>query len=109
MDYNITSYKGDTFNGVQFTVLVNGSAPANDLSSVILTVRPNPTSSTKYQLTSASGITITDATNWVFSIDQQILSWPAANYYYDIQCIDVNGNIKTYIKGRWNVTQDITY
>lgn len=109
MEYNITSYKGDTFNGVQFTILVNGSAPANDLASVILTARPQLTASTKHQLTSSSGITITDAANWVFEIDRQIINWAAFNYYYDIQLTDSTGAVKTYVTGRWNVSQDVTY
>jgi hypothetical protein len=102
-------YKGDTFNGTAFTITVNNAAPDNLLSSVVLTVRPQPSSSTKYQLSSGSGMTITDAVNWEFRIDPQIINWPAFNYYYDIQCTDSEGNVKTYIYGRWLITQDVTY
>lgn len=109
-DTNLTThYKGDTFNGTEFTILVNNAAPDNALASVILTVRPELRSSTKHQLSSGNGMTITDAANWVFQIDPQIINWSAANYYYDIQCTDSEGNVKTYVKGRWEITQDVTY
>ncbi len=101
--------KGDTFDGYQITVTYDGGAFPNDLASVIFTAKPQPQSSTKHQLsTGGNGITIADAANWIIQIDEQMINWPAFNYYYDIQFTDVNGRVKTYVYGRWNITQDIT-
>jgi hypothetical protein len=57
-----------------------------------------------------SGITIdTVPTTGKFTFNAQVINIAAANYYYDIQITLQNGSIKTYIGGRWNILQDVTY
>ncbi len=59
--------------------------------------------------TPAGGITITDATGGVFTIDSQVLNIAAGVYNYDIQFTLSSGEIFTWIVGKLIVSQDQTY
>lgn len=109
--YNIPDHvKGDTFEGVQFNVTVNGSALNLTGATIKMQLKPNANPGTTATLTldTTDGITITDAVNGQFEIDQQVIDIAADCYYYDIQITLSGGSVKTYIKGNWNITQDIT-
>ena len=54
-----------------------------------------------------AGITITDATNGLFKINQQIIDIVAFNYIYDIE-LDYDGLVKTYVDGNFLITNDVT-
>ena len=105
-------YKGDTYDGIQFTLL-----DTEDNSPIILTgasIRSqfrfgSKTGGIQKEITDGNGITIDDAVNGVFSIDSFIIDWAADFYYYDIQITFPNGVVRTYIQGNINVIQDVTY
>lgn len=109
-NYRIPDHvKGDTFNGVQFTVTINDAVPTSPLVSVRMKLRVTPNSDAALTLASGEGITITDATNWIFSIDSQVIDVVAQTYQYDIETTDAGGNVKSYIYGQWKILDEITY
>lgn len=107
--YNIPDqYKGDTFKGLTFEVIVNNVA--KNLTNTEIKIefrRDGKTGAQAKILTVGNGITKTDATAGKFSIDAFVVNLAAGVYYYDVQFIDA-GVIKTYIQGTWTITQDIT-
>lgn len=106
--YNFKTYRGDTFDGVEFQINVNGS-PLNltgaTLLMVIKTTANAPTVSAT--LTETTGLTITNALQGKFVIDEQILPLSAGQYIYDIQ-ITIGTKVKSYIKGSILVEQDVS-
>jgi hypothetical protein len=111
-NYNFPNHcKGDTFQGVEFTL--NRNAAPIDLTgaSLRMMLRLDKTvSPPALTLSSPSGgLTITDAVNGVFTVDKQIISIDAGDYFYDIELTESNGDINTYIAGKWVILQDTTY
>lgn len=106
--YNITALRGDTWNGVQFEILVNQSAL--DLTGYDFKMELRVQSKVgglRKTLTLGNGITVLDPVTGIIQIDAFLVDLQPGVYYYDLQLI--NGNIfKTYIGGKFTVTQDIT-
>ena len=59
--------------------------------------------------TPSSGITITDAVNGEFEIDEQIISIDAGSYFYDLEVEESSGEVNTVMGGNFIVQQDVTY
>jgi len=102
--------RGDTF---PFTVtLTDGAGAAIDItgSSFTLTVDPSPApSGSANNLFSVAGV-LSDPVNGEVTFT---LSWTDADqtpntYYYDIQWTASGGAVRTILKGKWVVQQDIT-
>ena len=110
--YNLPdSYKGDTFESIQFTITVN--SVALDLTGATIACKFRKDSKqgvlTK-SITSSSGITISaPATGGIFVIDAFDLDWAAGVYYYDIEITDAASVITTYVYGTITIKQDVTY
>jgi len=106
---NLIAQQGDTFNEVPFEILIDGDAL--DLTNAIIKmqIKKDACSSAVLSLTSVddAGITITNALNGQFKINEQIINIKSCNYQYDIQ-IDINGVIKTYVGGLFQVVKTIT-
>ena len=109
--YNLPSHvKGDTFNGILFTVTVNTVALDLTNAHIKMDLRLTPLGVVAKTFSDGAGITISNSpTDGKFTIDAQIIDIAAANYYYDIEITLGNGLVKTYISGRWNILQDVTY
>jgi hypothetical protein len=109
MSLNFTHIKGDTFYEVDFEILKNQEAI--DLTDAIIRmqVRQNYGGAIVLNFTSIDeeGITITDAVDGKFKINQRIIDIPAFNYIYDIQ-FTIDGVVKTYVSGNFLVTNDVT-
>lgn len=116
--YNFKDHKkGDTFAGVQFTVIVNGVA--KDLTTATLKMEMRASSkdgdlAATFTEASGGGLTLTDAANGVFKFDEQVVDLPALTYFYDIE-ITIPGaasvdpdEVKSYIEGTWVILQDVT-
>ena len=104
-----TQYRGDTHDGTSFTVNVN--AAPYDLTNVTITAKFKKDSKTGPELLSLSegnGITVTNAASGQFQIDAFIVDFPPGTHYYDIQFVQSDGVVKTYIKGTMPVEQDVT-
>jgi hypothetical protein len=109
MSLNFTHIKGDTFYEVDFEILKNQEAI--DLTDAIIRmqVRQNYGGAIVLNFTSIDeeGITIIDAVDGKFKINQRIIDIPAFNYIYDIQ-FTIDGVVKTYVSGNFLVTNDVT-
>lgn len=102
--------RGDTF---PFTVtLTDGDGTAIDItgSSFVLTVDPSPApSSSANNLFSVTGA-LSDPVNGevTFTLGAADADQVPNTYYYDIQWTDSGGAVRTILKGKWTVQQDIT-
>tara|TARA_R110002126_G_scaffold149572_1_gene295577 strand:+ start:174 stop:527 length:354 start_codon:yes stop_codon:yes gene_type:complete len=104
-------YKGDTFNGVTFTLKEGADkTPINLTGAAILSQfrSKEVTGVIKQSFSIGSGITVTNATGGVFKIDSFVLGWETGTYFYDIQITFADSSVRTYVKGTLNVIQDIT-
>tara|TARA_R110000851_G_scaffold143538_1_gene282458 strand:- start:358 stop:711 length:354 start_codon:yes stop_codon:yes gene_type:complete len=104
-------YKGDTFDGVTFTLKEGADkTPINLTGATILSQFrvKEVTGIIQKSLSIGSGITVTDATGGVFKIDSFVLDWNTGTFFYDIQITFSDGSVRTYVKGTLNVNQDVT-
>lgn len=104
-------YKGDTFNGVEFTLMNSESNTPVDLTGSLIKIqfrKDNPKGIKVKELNIGTGITVTDPPNGVFKIDAFLLDWDVATYYYDAQVTSVEDVVRTYIKGTLTTIQDTT-
>ena len=111
MALNFTHTKGDTFNEVAFEVKKNGTALNLTGATIKMQLRKEYSDvSPTLALTSVSnaGLTITNATSGHFKINEQIINIEVFNYVYDIQFTLASGEVKTYVKGGFNVTPEVT-
>ena len=105
-------YKGDTYDGVQFTLLNTEDNSPIDLTGVAIKIQfryDSRIGGIQKEITNGNGITLSDAAGGVFSIDSFLIDWAADFYYYDIQITFPNGVVRTYIQGNITVIQDVTY
>lgn len=110
MGLNFQNIKGDTFNEVAFELLLNDS-PYSLVGAIIrMQLRKEYGGIPFLSLTSVSnaGITITNASNGLFKINEQIIDICAFNYIYDIEIEFGDGTVKTYISGNFLIKNDVT-
>jgi len=106
-----TIIKGDTFEDLNFSILINGVNV--DLTNYEIACKFRKLSKCGEEIKSieiGSGITLVNPLLGEFKIDEFNVNWPVSLYYYDIQFTDLDsGIIKTYIEGTFTVKQDVTY
>ncbi len=107
---NIQALRGDTFKEYPFEILIDNVALNLTGAVIKMDIKKDACSLPALTLTSVSnnGITITDAVNGEFKINQQIISIPAGNYQYDIQITLSNGAVNTWVGGLFQVINTIT-
>ena len=108
--YNFKDHiKGDTFKQQVFTFSKN-DAPINLTgASIKIQFKKNKSdSSAALTLEIGTGITLTDAVNGEFAIDEQIIDLTPGQYYYDIQLTQADSTVFTYVSGNINILQDVT-
>jgi hypothetical protein len=99
--------KNDTFEGVRFTL-----SPATDLTGASIQTqfrkdsKNNPVAK---DISIGSGITVEDLANGIFVWDAFVMELAVGTYYYDVQITFSGGDVKTYVEGTIQVTQDTTY
>lgn len=107
---NFTAKKGDTFNEVPFQI--NKDGVPIDLTGAVIHMQLRKSPSTQVYLdlisTANAGITITNAVNGEFKINQMIMTLEANVYLYDIEITFASGEIRTWISGQFTVVNDIT-
>lgn len=111
MALNFTHTKGDTFNEVAFEVKKNGTAINLTGATIKMQLRKQYSDvNSVLSLTSvgSAGITITNAASGQFKINAQIIDIEVFNYVYDIQFTLSSGEVKTYVKGGFNITPEVT-
>jgi NADH:ubiquinone oxidoreductase subunit K len=107
---NFTHKKGDTFEAVNFEILVNSVALNLTGATLRMQLRKEFGGVVFLSLTSvaSAGITITNAVSGLFKINKQIINIDASNYIYDIELTKADGTVKTYINGNFLISNDIT-
>ena len=110
MALDFTHIKGDTFEAVNFQMLINTVALNLTGCTLRMQLRKECGGIVYLSLTSvaSAGITITTPANGLFKINRQIINLDSANYIYDIELIKADGTIKTYINGNFSITNDVT-
>ncbi len=102
--------KNDTFRSVQF-IFEQNDLPI-DLTGVGIRIQFRyrcKTGKVVKDISNGSGVTITDAINGTFEIDQFTpIDWEVGSYYYDVQITFTDGSIKTYVQGSVKILQDTT-
>lgn len=102
---------GDTWNGFPSITIQNPLAPG-DLDSVKMGFKVTPTNTVPaLELTSANGdITITDAANWVFTINPGRYNLPVGKYIWQIEAADDSNPayVQTYLEGTSEVLNNYT-
>ena len=109
MSLNFTHIKADTFEAVNFEINVDDVPVDLSDTTIRMQLRKEYGGVVGLSLTSVAnaGITITDAANGLFRINQQIIDIPAFNYIYDIE-FNFDGVVKTYISGNFLIKNDVT-
>jgi hypothetical protein len=111
--YNIPDhYKNDTFDGLSFALKYTDDDTPIDLTGASIKVqfrRNSERGTLAKELNIGTGITMLDDANGAFQIDSFIIDWNADIYYYDVEITYADAVVKTYVKGKLKVIQDITY
>lgn len=108
---NFSNTKGDTFDAVAFQLRINGVNVNLTGATIKMQLKQRYCNSTAVlSLTSvgSAGITITNAAAGQFRINEQIINIPVWNYVYDIQIQFADGSVKTYVKGNFNILEEVT-
>lgn len=104
--------KNDTFSSVNFTIKDLGSGDPINLTGVDIHIQFRyrcKTGSVVKDIEVGTGITLTDPTNGIFTIDEFTpIVFEVGEYYYDAQITFTDGSIKTYVYGTFKVLQDVT-
>jgi hypothetical protein len=110
MALDFTHIKGDTFEEVNFAMILNSVVLNLTGCTLRMQLRKEYGGVIFLSLTSvaSAGITITNASGGLFKINRQIINIDANNYIYDIELIKADGTVKTYISGNFVITNDVT-
>lgn len=107
--YNFPEHtNNDTFNGVQFEVLVNAAAVDLTDADIKMQLRDGACKLVEEFSVENGKLELADPTNGIFTFKKQIISLAPLTYTYDIQITFSNGDIKTWIKGQWKILKDLT-
>jgi len=98
---------GDTWNGLTVSMASTGNAFASTLSSVRMHFRDSA-GTLGLSLASSSGITITSAGSWAFTVDSRVLTLAVGTWYWSIECTDAASQVKTYLAGTIPILNDAT-
>jgi hypothetical protein len=107
---NFSTKRGDTFAEVPFQINKDG-IPLDLTGAIIhMQLRKSPGSTVYLDLisTASAGITITNAINGAFKINEMILNLEPNVYLYDIEITFLSGEVKTWVSGQFTVINDIT-
>jgi hypothetical protein len=107
--YNLGTFvKGNTFNGITFTMLLNNVGMDLTHCTIKSMFREGGKNGTSVKtITNGAGITITDAVNGIFTIDPFTVNFDIGTYVYDIQMTFID-KVETYINGNIVVITSIT-
>lgn len=110
MKYNFPDHtKGDTFKGQTFGYERNGAPIDLTGATINLMLKKTKTGPSAFTFSTGNNITITDAVNGRWSLDSTVIDIEAGTYYYDVELTENNGNVSTYLSGKWVILQDVTF
>ncbi|MFB9654776.1 hypothetical protein [Pseudarthrobacter oxydans] len=106
---NLTIVRGDD-ETILITVSQNGSPVDITGSTLFFTAKQTATDADADAVISAENSSHTDAAGGVsfIALTHTLTSVEPSTYHYDIQWVDDSGNVKTILKGKLTVEQDIT-
>lgn len=107
--YNFNVKRGNTFNGVRFTISLNGSVLDLTGATISVQFRKSYTSPAVLTLTVGNGITITNPTGGQFNIDSQIFWMLPDAYQYEIRITLSTGVVKSWIGGTATIIEDLNH
>jgi hypothetical protein len=106
---DFSHYKGDTFSEVPFEILID--AVSLDLTDALIKMqlRRNYEKDVALEFSTINNkIEIVDASLGTFKIVEQIINIEAFEYIYDLQITLANNEVETYVKGKFNIVNDVT-
>lgn len=104
MSLNFQAIKNDTFEEVPFQIKKNNVA----INLTGATIKMQLRKVAGGVIASEVALTITNATNGLFKINNQKFTCDAFNYFYDIQITFADSTVKTWISGNFLILNDIT-
>ena len=102
--YNFPAIRrNDTFRAMAFQI-------NKDITdwAIRMWIKPSGSRVAIREFSVGTGITIIDAANGSFQIDQFDVDLVAATYLYDMEFTDADGIKRTYLTGSFTVDNDIT-
>tara|TARA_R110000851_G_scaffold42020_1_gene104854 strand:- start:3190 stop:3537 length:348 start_codon:yes stop_codon:yes gene_type:complete len=100
-------YKGDTFDSITFSIKEDGVAVNLTGAQIKINFRiGSNTGNIQQSMLVDSGLTIQNATDGVFTLDEFVNDWDANKYFYDTQITFLDGVVRTYFKGTIIVDQN---
>lgn len=104
--------KGDTANKRSFKMElnINGTLTPIDLTNVLISSsfrRDTKTGRLAKSISVGSGITVTNAVNGQFDLNEFLVTFDVGLYYYDVTFTFTDGRVKTYFGGTLDVLQNV--
>lgn len=105
-NFNLPDHRtGDTFRAIDVTLKIANEPVDLTGATVLLQVRPDPTSATVSMTLATS---FPDAVNGIMRINEQAVTLASGLYYYDLQVTLAGGFRETYLTGTWQILQDVS-
>tara|TARA_R110000782_G_C14451110_1_gene372132 strand:- start:162 stop:491 length:330 start_codon:yes stop_codon:yes gene_type:complete len=96
--------KGDTFKAKQFTFNIDLTGARIDMQFKKISGAKTAFAFSTFDNT----ITFVDSLNGIFKLEKFILNADAGIYLYDLQVINSNGDVQTFLSGQIQITDDVT-
>lgn len=104
--------RGDTWRGIpSLQVLVNGNPPVTTPVSARMHFKKDirkATSLLSLSTQAGEGISIVNASNWIFLVSPRVLTIESGNYHADFEITDSAGTIWTPVQFSLHLAQDVT-
>lgn len=105
--YNIKAYRGDTLERT-FTIKDGSNNPISLATAAMkVQVRKHPDGEVYMTFTEGDGLTVGGVDNNVVTMSK-VVALDGCVYRYDLQATFASGEVTTYLKGAFIVTEDIT-
>jgi hypothetical protein len=99
MTYTFPPHKtGTTFNGVDFQLVINGTA--KDLTGAVINMEIGG----EVFSTATGELVVINAQDGKFQFKEQRINLPPFRYNYEIDFLFTGGIKKTYLTGTWKIT-----
>lgn len=106
-------YRGDSFERIDFEYFVADANPGSEMNLTGITpkmqIRSKAPAGRLYKtLTIGDGLEWTDQASGTFYLDPFIITFPEDKYYYDIEFTYADTSVVTYLRGIFDVIEDVT-
>lgn len=110
MIYNIPPHRrGDTWPGINsITIVVNDTPISLSGAAIKMEFREDIDAPPVLTLSTSDNSIVIGAQPGVIIIPPKLINIPFGKYQYDLQITFINGVVKTYMSGTWEIVPDIT-